>query len=61
MRQKRAKTYKKLMASYSLAHGFRQPYQVLIDSTFCAYAVKNHIEIAKQLGVVLQGQAKPSE
>jgi U3 small nucleolar RNA-associated protein 23 len=61
MRQKRAKVYKRLMALYSMSFGFRQPYQVLVDSTFCEYAVKNKIEIAKQLDAVLQGQAKPSE
>jgi U3 small nucleolar RNA-associated protein 23 len=29
MRQKRAKTYRKLMSLYSLTFGFREPYQVL--------------------------------
>lgn len=29
MRQKRAKTYRKLMALYSMSFGFRQPYQTL--------------------------------
>lgn len=29
MRQKRAKAYKRLMQTYSLTFGFRQPYQVL--------------------------------
>ncbi|KAF8309573.1 Fcf1-domain-containing protein, partial [Clavulina sp. PMI_390] len=58
MRQKRAKTYKKLMKLYSRSFGFRQPYQVLVDSTFCTYAAQNKIDIPKQLGVVLQGQQK---
>jgi U3 small nucleolar RNA-associated protein 23 len=32
MRQKRAKTYKRVMALYVQAFGFRQPYQVLGES-----------------------------
>lgn len=60
MRQKRAKTYKKLMELYSRSFGFRQPYQVLVDSSFCVYATQNKIDIPKQLGAVLQGQQKQS-
>lgn len=60
MRQKRAKTYKKLMELYSRTFGFRQPYQVLIDASFCTYAVQNKIDIPKQLTAVLQGQQKQS-
>ena len=33
MRQKRAKAYKRLMQTYSLTFGFRQPYQVLGPSS----------------------------
>jgi len=33
MRQKRAKTYRKLMSLYRLSFGFREPYQVLGTST----------------------------
>jgi U3 small nucleolar RNA-associated protein 23 len=60
MRQKRAKQYKKLMSLYSLSFGFRQPYQVLIDATFCTQGVQMKIELEKQLGVVVQGSCKPS-
>ncbi|KAI0669979.1 Fcf1-domain-containing protein [Trametes maxima] len=59
MRQKRAKAYRKLMSLYSLTFGFRQPYQVLIDSHMCKEAVAHKIELAKQLGAVLQGTVKP--
>ncbi|CDO72319.1 hypothetical protein BN946_scf184977.g16 [Trametes cinnabarina] len=61
MRQKRAKAYRKLMSLYSLSFGFRQPYQVLIDSHMCKEAVAHKIELVKQLGIVLQGTVKPSD
>ncbi|OSD03511.1 PIN domain-like protein [Trametes coccinea BRFM310] len=59
MRQKRAKAYRKLMSLYALSFGFRQPYQVLVDSHMCKEAVAHKIELVKQLGVVLQGTVKP--
>ncbi|KAF9068041.1 Fcf1-domain-containing protein [Rhodocollybia butyracea] len=59
MRQKRAKTYRKLMSLYSMSFGFRQPYQVLVDSEICKASVDHKIELAKQLGTVTQGEIKP--
>ncbi|KAJ3801646.1 Fcf1-domain-containing protein [Lentinula aff. detonsa] len=59
MRQKRAKTYRKLMSLYSMSFGFRQPYQVLVDSELCKDSVDHKIELVKQLGTVLQGEVKP--
>ncbi|KAJ7786007.1 Fcf1-domain-containing protein [Mycena metata] len=59
MRQKRAKAYRKLMALYSMSFGFRQPYQVLVDSEMCKAATELKIELAKQLNSVLQGDVKP--
>ncbi|TFY66193.1 hypothetical protein EVG20_g4900 [Dentipellis fragilis] len=59
MRQKRAKAYRKLMALYSMSFGFRQPYQVLIDSEMCKMAISQNIDFVKQLGIVLQGMVKP--
>ncbi|KAL0950972.1 hypothetical protein HGRIS_007720 [Hohenbuehelia grisea] len=59
MRQKRAKTYKKLMALYSLSFGFRQPYQVLVDSEMCKTSVDQKLDLVKQLTSVLQGPVKP--
>jgi len=59
MRQKRAKAYRKLMQAYSLAFGFRQPYQVLVDSLMCKEAIDHKLDLVKQLGVVLQGAVKP--
>ncbi|KAF9270398.1 hypothetical protein L218DRAFT_888885 [Marasmius fiardii PR-910] len=59
MRQKRAKTYRKLMTLYSMSFGFRQPYQVLVDSQMCKEAIEHKIDLVKQLGSVLQGEVKP--
>ncbi|KAF9229489.1 Fcf1-domain-containing protein [Gyrodon lividus] len=59
MRQKRAKTYRKLMASYCLSFGFRQPYQVLVDSEMCRLATEAKTDLQKQLSTVLQGNVKP--
>ncbi|RPD63019.1 PIN domain-like protein [Lentinus tigrinus ALCF2SS1-6] len=59
MRQKRAKAYRKLMSLYAMSFGFRQPYQVLVDSHMCKEAIAHKIELVKQLGVVLQGTVKP--
>ncbi|KAH9946692.1 PIN domain-like protein [Amylocystis lapponica] len=59
MRQKRAKAYRKLMSLYSMSFGFRQPYQVLVDSEMCKASISQKLDFAKQLGVVLQGTVKP--
>lgn len=61
MRQKRAKAYRKLMAVYSHAFGFRQPYQILIDADFCQVLHDCKFDVAKQLHTVLQGDVKPSK
>ncbi|QRV74953.1 rRNA processing protein, Fcf1 family protein [Ceratobasidium sp. AG-Ba] len=58
MRQKRTKAYKKLMALYHMSFGFRQPYQVLVDSTFCLEVFQHKIDPLKQLCTVLQGECK---
>ena len=47
MRQKRAKAYKKLMATYERVFGFRTPYQVLYSSDFLAAAHSMSIDIAR--------------
>ncbi|KAG2044185.1 PIN domain-like protein [Suillus americanus] len=59
MRQKRAKTYRKLMHLYSLSFGFRQPYQILVDSEMCQIAVDAKLDLIKQFSTVLQGNVKP--
>ncbi|EIM83399.1 Fcf1-domain-containing protein [Stereum hirsutum FP-91666 SS1] len=60
MRQKRAKTYRKLMALYSLHFGFRQPYQVLVDSEMCKAAIAlKEVDFYKLMADSLQGTVKP--
>ncbi|KAF8581366.1 Fcf1-domain-containing protein [Ramaria rubella] len=59
MRQKRAKAYKKLMSLYHLSFGFREPYQVLVDSDICSTSTSLKIELVKQFVNVLQGNVKP--
>ncbi|KDQ17185.1 hypothetical protein BOTBODRAFT_648400 [Botryobasidium botryosum FD-172 SS1] len=50
---------KKLMNLHTHSFGFRQPYQVLIDSTFCENGTQQKIEIERMLDIVLQGKGKP--
>ncbi|KAG1885717.1 Fcf1-domain-containing protein [Suillus subluteus] len=59
MRQKRAKTYRKLMHLYSMSFGFRQPYQILVDSEMCQIAMDAKLDLIKQFSTVLQGNVKP--
>ncbi|KAI6002457.1 Fcf1-domain-containing protein [Pisolithus orientalis] len=59
MRQKRAKTYRKLMSLYCMSFGFREPYQILVDSEICRIATESRIDLSKQLSTVLQGATKP--
>ncbi|KAH9937615.1 Fcf1-domain-containing protein, partial [Fomitopsis serialis] len=59
MRQKRAKAYRKLMTLYCMSFGFRQPYQVLVDSEMCKASITQKLELTKQLETVLQGTVKP--
>ncbi|KAF8523152.1 Fcf1-domain-containing protein [Hysterangium stoloniferum] len=59
MRQKRAKAYKKLMALYHISFGFREPYQVLVDSAMCTTSTALKLDLVKQFASVLQGNVKP--
>ncbi|KAH9004393.1 Fcf1-domain-containing protein [Lactarius hatsudake] len=58
MRQKRSKAYRKLMSMFSTSFGFRQPYQVLVDSTMCETAVSSKMDFAAQMESVLVGSVK---
>lgn len=42
-----------------MTFGFRQPYQVLIDSEMCKLAADTNIELVKQIAAVLHGEIKP--
>ncbi|KAF8508124.1 PIN domain-like protein [Gautieria morchelliformis] len=59
MRHKRAKAYKRLMALYHLSFGFREPYQVLVDSEMCSISTSLKMDLVKQFAIVLQGSVKP--
>ncbi|EHL03415.1 putative rRNA-processing protein utp23 [Glarea lozoyensis 74030] len=59
MRGKRAKQYKKLMQQYGLSYGFREPYQVLVDSGILRDADKFKMDLVGGLERTLQGQVKP--
>ncbi|WBW75194.1 rRNA processing protein Utp23 [Schizosaccharomyces osmophilus] len=59
MRQKRAKTYRKLMHTYQLTFGFREPYQVLVDSDFISDLTKSKMDIKAAIKRTVQGDIKP--
>lgn len=58
MRQNRSKAYRKLMAMYSTSFGFRQPYQVLVDSEMCETIVSQKIDLLARMESVLVGSVK---
>ncbi|KAF2626897.1 hypothetical protein BU25DRAFT_422226 [Macroventuria anomochaeta] len=59
MKLKRAKAYKKLLHQYELNFGFREPYQVLLDSSILQDAYKFKIDIVGRLEKVLGAKVKP--
>ncbi|KAB8233515.1 uncharacterized protein BDW43DRAFT_300353 [Aspergillus alliaceus] len=56
---KRSKKYRKLMHQYELAFGFREPYQVLVDSNFLQAVHSFKMELIPYLERTLQGKVKP--
>ncbi|WVW80664.1 hypothetical protein I302_102650 [Kwoniella bestiolae CBS 10118] len=59
MRQKRAKTYKRVMALYVQTFGFRHPFQILVSHDILLESSKSSMDIVKILGDVVQGECKP--
>ncbi|RAL02387.1 uncharacterized protein BO80DRAFT_378774 [Aspergillus ibericus CBS 121593] len=59
MRAKRSKKYRKLMHQYELTFGFREPYQVLVDSNFLRAVYNFKMELIPALERTLQGKPKP--
>ncbi|KAK6906425.1 hypothetical protein I203_100410 [Kwoniella mangroviensis CBS 8507] len=59
MRQKRAKTYKRVMALYVQTFGFRHPFQILVSHDVLLESSKFNMDIVKVLGDVVQGECKP--
>ncbi|NP_001039134.1 rRNA-processing protein UTP23 homolog [Xenopus tropicalis] len=54
-RQKHAKKY---LTFYRFNFGLREPYQVLLDGTFCQAALRNKIQIKEQLPKYLMGEVQ---
>ncbi|CAO3617537.1 unnamed protein product [Cunninghamella blakesleeana] len=59
MRPKTLRLYKKAMHSYSIGFGFRQPFQILLDSTFCKLATDQRINLTNDLQTILSSQTRP--
>ncbi|KAL2821730.1 hypothetical protein BDW59DRAFT_174085 [Aspergillus cavernicola] len=59
MRAKRSKKYRKLMHQYELAFGFREPYQVLVDSNLLRAVHSFKMDLIPALERTVQGQVKP--
>ncbi|KAJ5683533.1 hypothetical protein N7462_006698 [Penicillium macrosclerotiorum] len=59
MRAKRSKKYRKLMHQYELAFGFREAYQVLVDSNFLRAVDSFKMDLIPALERTVQGKTKP--
>ncbi|KAL1956337.1 hypothetical protein VTO42DRAFT_7420 [Malbranchea cinnamomea] len=59
MRAKRSKKYRKLMHQYEITFGFREPYQVLVDSHFLRAVHSFKMDLIPALERTLQGKVKP--
>ncbi|KAF2716321.1 hypothetical protein K431DRAFT_289510 [Polychaeton citri CBS 116435] len=59
MRAKRSKQYRKLMNQYAITFGFREPYQVLIDSGIIIAAARYKMRLGHLLQNTLHGDIKP--
>lgn len=58
MKITRLKHVKKNLGFYRNNFSFREPYQVLLDGTFCQAALKNQIQIKEQLPKYLMGEVQ---
>ncbi|XP_072105617.1 rRNA-processing protein UTP23 homolog [Mobula birostris] len=58
MKIKRQKTARKLISFYKHNYGFREPFQILFDGTFCQAALKNKIQIKEQIPKYLMGEVQ---
>lgn len=55
---KRQKKAKKNINFYKHNFSFREPFQILIDGTFCQAALKNKIQIKEQMPKYLMGEVQ---
>ncbi|KAL7830504.1 hypothetical protein SRHO_G00316310 [Serrasalmus rhombeus] len=58
MKIKRQKKAKKTLSFYKYNFGFREPFQILIDGTFCQAALKNKIQIKEQMPKYFMGEVQ---
>ncbi|XP_019958002.1 rRNA-processing protein UTP23 homolog [Paralichthys olivaceus] len=58
MKIKRQKQAKKNISFYKYNFSFRQPFQILLDGTFCQAALKNKIQIKEQMPKYLMGEVQ---
>lgn len=58
MKIKRQKQAKKLISFYKYNFSFREPFQILVDGTFCQAALKNKIQIKEQMPKYLMGEVQ---
>ncbi|MEQ2212616.1 hypothetical protein XENOCAPTIV_002440 [Xenoophorus captivus] len=58
MKIKRQKQAKKTISFYKYNFSFREPFQILIDGTFCQAALKNKIQIKEQMPKYLMGEVR---
>ncbi|XP_077404708.1 rRNA-processing protein UTP23 homolog [Vanacampus margaritifer] len=58
MKIKRQKIAKKTLSFYKYNFKFREPFQILIDGTFCQAALKNKIQIKEQMPKYLMGEVQ---
>ncbi|KIW60822.1 hypothetical protein PV05_01008 [Exophiala xenobiotica] len=58
MRAKRSKKYRKIMSNYAMTFSFREPYQVLLDSSFLRTCHSFHMPLQKYLENTLHGECR---
>ncbi|XP_018587310.1 rRNA-processing protein UTP23 homolog [Scleropages formosus] len=58
MKIKRQKQAKKTLSFYKYNFSFREPFQILLDGTFCQAALKNKIQIKEQMPKYLMGEVQ---
>jgi U3 small nucleolar RNA-associated protein 23 len=58
MKINRRKRTQRTLAFYAHTFGFREPYQVLVDGTFCQQALANKVNVSEQLSKLLEGRVE---
>lgn len=58
MKKNLKKSYKCFKSIFEIGFGFHQPYQVLVDTSFCLAVIDQKIEFFVSLSKVIQGEVK---